>query len=61
MDKKYIEINENTSVLINRLDSMLNQIEVKGESVYLLFNSRLIIKELIESSKTKKELFEEEK
>lgn len=51
MNKKYIEINDKTATLVSKLDSMMSQIEVKGESVFLLFNSRLIIKELIESAK----------
>ncbi len=60
MDKpKYIKITEGISTLISQLNYNLSEIEVKGESVKFLFNSRLIIKEILESSISEEEVLKE--
>lgn len=57
MDKlKYIKITEGISTLVAQLNYNLSEIEVKGESVKFLFNSRLIIKEILESAISEEEI-----
>jgi len=56
---KYIKITEGVSALISQLNYNLSEIEVKGESVKFLFNSRLIIKEILESAISEEEILKQ--
>ena len=57
----YIKIDEDFANLISQLDQNINLIEVKGESVKYLFNTRAIITKILESMKTEEELFSSKK
>ena len=46
----YIKITKEMSDLVNQLNYNLSEIEVKGESVKHLFNSRVIIKQFLENT-----------
>lgn len=45
----YIKITKEMSALVDQLNFNLAEIEVKGESVKFLFNSRMLLKQLLES------------
>lgn len=45
----YIKITREISALVDQIDFNLSEIEVKGESVKFLFNSRMLFKQLLES------------
>lgn len=57
----YIKIDEDFANLISQLDQNINLIEVKGESVKYLFNTRAIITKILENMKTEEELFSSKK
>lgn len=55
----YIKITPEVSSLIEQLNMNLSEVEVKGESVKFLFNSRMIIKQIFESSVTEEDILKE--
>ena len=56
--KTQIIKDENLSNIFTKIDSTLSNVEVKGDSVALLFNTRMMLKELfqkIEEKETEEE------
>jgi len=55
----YIKITKEMSELVNQLNYSMSEIEVKGESVKHLFNSRMLIKQLLENTFSEEDIVKE--